>query len=803
MAEVDQLLRRAADEARRGALADARRSCERALQRAPTHRGAQQLHAMLLAQLGDRPAAIRALRRLVARLPGEVEPLANLGGLLAEEGAHAEAIGFLEQAVARRPDWAALHFNLGNALSAAGSLEAALSSYDRAISLDPRLAVAHNNRAATARRLGRLSEAAAGFRATLAADPGFLMARANLGAVLAALNDDDAAIEELVAACAADRSDAESLALLGDCLLRSGGLAGRLERFRHAADATAEAGVWEAIAAAFLERGEIGPAALVYAALAERSNSPAHLGRLGLALLLRGYETGERPLMETAVDALRRALDQDPKLVPARMHLGAALKDLGRSDEALAVLDGLPIGDPAHADGVATLLELRAARWDWSDYEALRAALRGAVLEHGFAAPPMGIIVRFDEPALLQRATRQYLAAHAVVPPPRAPAPRRRSMRLRIGYLSPDFRDHPVAHAIAPVLEAHDRARVEVVGIATLPGDGTPAARRVRDAFDDIVEPPQGARDADTLERLVRGLALDVLVDLGGLTAGGSLRLLARRAAPIQVAYLGYPATTGAAGVDFVLSDRFVIPPAAVERFDERVVWLPGSFLPGEPLVLPETPQATRAEAGLPATGFVFCNFNQPVRLNPAAVETFLDVLRAVPDSVLWLRAPDAGAAARLRAFVAARGVDPSRVVFAERTSTREAHFDRLRLADLFLDTLPYNAHTTGREALAAGLPLLTQAGAAFAGRVAGSVLTSLGLDELITTGRAEFVARAAELAAAPARLAQLRAGLPARRARSPSFNPALQARQLEAAYAALVDAADDASREPLVVAVR
>jgi protein O-GlcNAc transferase len=324
---------------------------------------------------------------------------------------------------------------------------------------------------------------------------------------------------------------------------------------------------------------------------------------------------------------------------------------------------------------------------------------------------------------------------------------------------------------------------VAVVGVALAAGDGSPVAARVRSACDEFAE--AGALDPQRLDALLRDLDLDLLVDLGGLTSGARPRALAARPAALQVGYLGYPATTGAPWMDYLLADRFVVPPEARCFYDEHVVWLPDTYLAGE---VSDTPGggATRAQAGLPADAFVFCNFNQWYRLNPASFDVFLRLLARIPAAVLWLRDHGAAAAGRLRERAEAAGVAGERLVFALYAPDRAAHLARLRLADLFLDSLPYNAHTTARDALGMGVPVLTCAGASFASRVAGSLLTSLGLPELITTSRDAFEAQAFLLAHRPAELDVLRERIAAARAHSAAFEPRRQAAQLEAAYAAM-----------------
>jgi len=332
------------------------------------------------------------------------------------------------------------------------------------------------------------------------------------------------------------------------------------------------------------------------------------------------------------------------------------------------------------------------------------------------------------------------------------------------------------------VLEAHDRSRVEVIGVSTAADDGSAISIRARAACDRLVE--LALIEGEAFESAVRELELDVLVDLGGFTSGARPRALAARLAPVQASYLGYAGTTGAPWIDYLLADDFVIPASASSYYDERILRLADTFMAGEAPAAAVRQPGDRTAAGLPEEGLVYCNFNQPLRLTPQTLDTFLQVLAASPGAVLWLRSPGAEAAVRLYARAEALGVAPERIVFAKYVPTREENLRRQVSADLFLDGLPYNAHTTARDALGMGVPVLTRAGATFAARVAGSLLTSLGVPELIADTQQAFVERAVALGRdAPARAA-LRTRILAATAHSTAFNARRQAAQLERAFA-------------------
>ncbi len=357
-----------------------------------------------------------------------------------------------------------------------------------------------------------------------------------------------------------------------------------------------------------------------------------------------------------------------------------------------------------------------------------------------------------------------------------------RHERLRIAYLSADFADHPVAHLIAGVLERHDRARFETFGISLQrdPSAGVMQAR-MRQAFEHFEDVSEGADR--NVAVMLRELEIDIAVDLTAHTRGGRLGIFACRPAPLQINFLGFAGTAGAPYVDYLIGDNVTIPPGQESFFSERVVRMPHAFMPNDDAqrIAPGVPQ--RRDLGLPDAGFVFCSFNNIYKLNPTTFDVWMRLLRETPGSVLWLRGGADAVVKHLIQEAQSRGVDPARLVFASRIEAMDAHLARYRAADLFLDTLPYGAHATARDALWAGLPVLTCAGRSFAARVAASLLTALGIPELVTATLDEYASRALALAHSPALMAELRARLAHERVTRPVFDTDLYRRHLELAY--------------------
>ena len=334
---------------------------------------------------------------------------------------------------------------------------------------------------------------------------------------------------------------------------------------------------------------------------------------------------------------------------------------------------------------------------------------------------------------------------------------------------------------MAGVWDQHDKSHFETTAISYVDSDGSAMRRRVERAFDRVID-VAGKSDADAAA-MIRQMEIDIVVDLMGYTGDCRPGILAQRPAPLQVNFLGFPGTTGASYVDYIIADPIVIPDEDRQHYCESVVHLPRSYLPADSMRRISERKSSRAEAGLPEHGFVFCSFNNSYKLSPEIFDVWMRLLAAVENSVLWLPQMNAAAFRNLRREAGKRGVAEQRLVFAPFVPSDEDHLARLGLADLFLDTLPYNAHSTAVDALWAGVPMLTMRGNAFAGRVAASVLSAVGVPELITLSIEDYETLALKLAREPHTLAGIRAKLAHNRETSALFDTARYTRSLEAAY--------------------
>lgn len=468
------------------------------------------------------------------------------------------------------------------------------------------------------------------------------------------------------------------------------------------------------------------------------------------------------------------AEEQRALLLLALNNTGRLLETLKRYPQAEAALERSLRIDPAQQHVIHHWAHLRQKQCSWP----VLAELPGLPAERSLqAVSALSMLDISDDPALQLAAAHRYVAEKALPDlEPLANPAGYGHRKLRIGYLSSDFSLHPVSMLTVELLELHDREQFEVYGFCWSPNDGSALRQRMIAALDVYV--PIGALSDEEAARRIRAAEIDILVDLQGLTAGARINILARRPAPVQVAYLGFPGTSGMPFIDYVLCDRYVVPEAALAHFTERPLYLPEVFQVCD-RQRPVGPTPTRASCGLPDDAFVFCAFNNNHKYTPELFAVWLDILDQVPGSVLWLLADNPSVQPNLLALCAARGIAAERLIFAPRALPPD-YLARYRIADLFLDCFPFNGGTTANDALWMGLPLLTCSGRSFASRMAGSLLHSLGLDELVTDNFADYRRLAVELAHDRARLAALRARLAASRDSAALFDTPSQVRKIE-----------------------
>ena len=795
---------------RRGALAEAKRLYAAVLKIDPVNAAAFGNLAIIAAQQGDLVAAERLMRREIELRPDYPASHNNLGSLLQQQARPADAIVAHRQAIKLNPNYAEAHFALGNALGQLGRLDEAMEAYQSAIKTRREFPEAHTNIGVLLQMQGRLDQAASAYREAIALRPAYAEALFNLGTVLHRMHDLEAAEAAYRRTISLDPAVAIVHNNLGTVLKDQGRLDAALAAFDDAIRLNpdyAEAFYNSATVLQQQERAEEALAAYARA-IALRKDYPDAINNAGIVLQELG-RAGE------AIELYRRLLEQTPAHADACNNIGTALLAEGRADEARVAFEQALThkpdfpeafynlgnvcrerGDltgaiaayrnalrlrPEYADAFSQLVYHRAQACDWDNHEADQQALVEMV-RRGVRVPPFYLL---STPA---SASDQLLCARQWIRPVRPPPkdvfdhrPVAGRQRIRLGYLSGDFHQHATAQLMAELFEQHDRARFEVLAYSYGPVDDSPMRARLASAFDRMVD--IGALSHREAARTIHADEVDILIDLKGYTHHARPAISAYRPAPVQVSYLGYPATMGADFIDYIIVDPFVVPPNQQTFFSERLVHLPGSYQVNDRKREVAGAGASRRDWGLPADALVFCSFNNSYKISPAIFDIWMRLLRLVPGSVLWLLETNDLVKENLRLEAGKRGVEAGRLIFAPVVSPAE-HLGRHRHADLFLDTLPCNAHTTASDALWAGLPVLTCSGDTFAGRVAGSLLMATGMPELVTGSLDDYEGTALALARDPQRLRALRNKLEKNRDTAALFDLPRSTANIEAAYA-------------------
>jgi protein O-GlcNAc transferase len=487
---------------------------------------------------------------------------------------------------------------------------------------------------------------------------------------------------------------------------------------------------------------------------------------------------------DEAIASYERAISLKPDYAEAFSNRGNALAELKRFDEALTSYDKASEikADYGYALGGAADCALKVC--DWTQTAKRAEELKRQVAEGRSIVYPFVFLSYGADPALQLKCARSYIAEQIpIAPRPVCHGRIWRNDKIKVAYLSADFNQHPTAYLTAGLFEFHDRSRFDVLGVSFGSDDKSAIRSRLMNAFDQFHD-VRFKNDRDVAE-LLHELKVDIAIDLKGYTQNARESILAHRPTPIQVNYLGYPGTMGADFIDYVIADKIVLPFDEQCHYTEKIVHLPECYQVNDSQRCIDGRTPNRQELGLPESGFVFCCFNNNYKITTPFFDVWMRLLKAVDGSVLWLLRDNESAEKNIRREAGTRGIDQGRLIFAGRMPL-ERHLARHRVADLFLDTLPYGAHTTASDALWAGLPVLTCCGDTFAGRVAASLLSAVGLPELVTHNLGDYEALALRLAQDSSLLTGLQTKLARNRDSRPLFNSKSFTRHLEAAYATM-----------------
>ena len=625
---------------------------------------------------------------------------------------------------------------------------------------------------------GKIAEAEQQYRNILAKEPAHAAALGLLGAACIQQNKLEEALQYLNQAIAINPNDANTYSNRGLVLFLLKQHKKALESFNRALECNPNHfDAYLNIGATFLELNKHQEALEIFNRALKLN--PHHAGAYSnRGLVFLGLKQHKK-----ALENFNRALELDSKHIDAYLNRGNTFFRLKMYRESLKnfnhVLQLNPQSFWVYGDAIKSKYHI----CDWSHFDREIELLKEKIANHEKTTTSFSALNLFDSSSLHRKAAEIWVKEKHPFNLELGSIPRRfANSKIRIGYFSSDFHgNHPIANVIAELFELHNKSRFEIIAFSFGADTQDVLRQRIVNAFDQFID----VRDRTDKEiaQLARQLSIDIAVDLNGFTADNRFGIFSYRAAPIQVCYLGYPGTVGADYMDYIIADPIVIPQESQIHYSGKIAYLPHCYQVNDRKRVISNRVFTREELGLPESGFVFCCFNNNYKITPSVFDSWMRILHQVPDSVLWLVKDNDIAAENLLKEAQQRGIDAKRIIFAQRVPLTEDYLARNRIADLFLDTLPYNAHSTASDALWAGLPVLTRMGESFASRVAGSLLHAIHLPELITTTAAEFEAKAVELALNPEKLQAIREKLHQNRLTTPLFDSELFTRHLENAY--------------------
>ncbi|MEM9567963.1 MAG: tetratricopeptide repeat protein [Cyanobacteria bacterium P01_E01_bin.34] len=786
---------------------------QRSIELSPTDSKSYSALGIVYLKRQEWSAAIDCFRTTIQLQPNDASAHAQLGRAYQMQGMLDEAIAAYQNALKLQPNSDPIHIQLGTIYEQKGLLDRAVASYRRALQLRPTLSPIHAKLGQLYQGQGNIEEASASYRHALQLQPEFYQAHANLGNVLKQQGKLDEAIVSYQRTLQLQPDDPETLSNLGTVYHAQGKLDEAIANYQRALQLRPNfCEACNNLGNALKQQGKLDEAISSFqCALQLQPALPETLNNLGTAYQAQGkladafasYQQAlqlqpvspethnnlgnvyqQQGKLEDAISSYQRALQLQSDFPSAFINLGNVYKQQGRVDLAIACYEQALTLQSDNPEVLQEYVWTRRGICSWDGLTELERSLVEALRSdpsEQWAPPPFPILAMEDDPEVQLAAAQNFCAKYVgSAYSPLWNGERYPHKRIRLAYLSADFHEHATAYLMAELFERHDRSQFEVCGLSFGPNDGSPMRQRLEQAFDRFIDIRRLSHGEAA--RHIRDLEIDIAIDLKGYTQDCRPQIFAHRPAPIQVNYLGYPGTMGADFIDYILVDPFVVPPYQQPFFTEKLVHLPDCYQVNDGQRAIDDVIPTRQACGLPAQDFVFCSFNNSNKITPAIFDVWMRLLKAVPNSVLWLLARNSIAEDNLRLQASARDIKPNRLVFAPPKPLSE-HLSRQRLADLFLDTLPYNAHTTTSDALWAGLPVLTCAGRSFAARVAGSLLHTIGLPKLVTHTLDEYEALAFKLATQPDALRQIQCKLMQNIANTPLFDSDRFRHNVEAAY--------------------
>ena len=719
--------------------------------------------------------AIEAYKKAIALKPDYANVYNNMGVVLQEQSKPEEAIEAYKKAIALKPDYIIAYNNIGNIFKNQDMLEEAIEAYHKVVAIKPDYADAYYNIGTVLQQQNKLEESIEAYQKALVIKPDYADVYYNMGIVLQQQNKLEESIEAYQKALVIKPDYADVYYNMGIVLQQQNKLEEAIKACKKAlAIKPDDASAYNNMGTILQQKNKLEEAVKAYKkALAIKPDDADAYNKMGIVLKKQNK-------LEEAIDAYKKSLDIRPDYADVYYNMGIVLQLQNKLEESIEAYNkALKIEHDHEGARVGKL------------YQSAKICNWGAIEEDAKLIPELGILEKHVLPFCLlpledspdRHLIRSKIHSNANYPekplPPKDRLPKR-PKRIRIGYFSSDFREHPVAHLIAKVPELHNRDQFEVFGYSLHGSSSDEMHQRLARSFDCFLY-VQDMSDKDISLR-ARQDKIDIAVDLNGYTQNSRTRIFAYRAAPIQINYLGYPGTLGADFMDYIVADRFLIPDENQKYFNEKPLYLPNTYMPTDDCREISQKPMYRSDMGLPDDAFIFCCFNNNYKISSNEFDIWMRLLTKVENSVLWLRESNQFARINMKKEAQKRKVDPSRLVFADRVPMDE-HLARQRLADLFVDTFAFNAHTTAADALWAGLPVVTKIGMGFASRVAGSLLNAVGLTDLVTQTEKDYETLILELATNPTKLAKIKEKLASNRLSQPLFNTELYTKHLENGY--------------------
>ena len=484
--------------------------------------------------------------------------------------------------------------------------------------------------------------------------------------------------------------------------------------------------------------------------------------------------------IELALENYQKAIKIKPKYAEAHYNSGIIYKELKQFDKAI---ESYQKAIELKADIkllYASLIELKNKVCIWSSFDRDINELENKINEENYLTQPFHTLSLYNSPELQKKVAKIYIQEKCIIKNSLGPIIKIKNKKINLGYFSADFCQHPVAQLAAHMFELHDKSKFELIAFSFGRNQKDQMHKRISSSFDQFID-VHTKTDREIAE-LSRELKIDIAVDMMGFSNYNRIKIFAEKCAPIQINFLGYPGTSGSKFIDYIIADKILIPEENQKNYSEKIIYLPNSYQPNDPTKKISNKIFTKEEFGLPKEAFVFCCFNQSYKINPYVFDTWMKILKKVQNSVLWLLEDNPIANQNIKNEANKRNIEPGRIIFAKELDLHD-HLARHKLADLFIDTFPYTAHTTCSDALWSNLPVLTRMGKTFASRVAGSLLTSIDLKELITNSEKEFIDLAVELADNSNKLKRIKQKLQKNIKDKPLYNSKLFTKNIEAAY--------------------